>query len=88
MDWLLLIWIAAIMALVGIVVNFTMTNYMTKTGRKINSPAIIADAKHQRVDILTCIAIFVGVVGSQLGLPIFRSASSTSHSCSGFEDSF
>ncbi len=63
-------WTAAIMALVGIAVNFTMTNYMTKTGRKINSPAIIADAKHQRVDILTCIAIFVGVVGSQLGLPI------------------
>jgi len=63
-------WTAAIMALVGIAVNFTMTNYMTKTGRKINSPAIIADAKHQRVDILTCIAIFLGVVGSQLGLPI------------------
>lgn len=63
-------WIAAIMALVGIIINFTMTNYMTKTGRKINSPAIIADAKHQRVDIFTCIAIFAGVVGSQLGMPI------------------
>ncbi len=43
---------------------------MTKTGRNINSPAIIADAKHQRVDIFTCIAIFAGVVGSQLGMPI------------------
>ena len=63
-------WTAAIMALVGIIINFTMTNYMTKTGRKINSPAIIADAKHQRVDIFTCIAIFAGVVGSQLGMPI------------------
>jgi len=63
-------WTAAIMALVGIVINFTMTNYMTKTGRNINSPAIIADAKHQRVDIFTCIAIFAGVVGSQLGMPI------------------
>lgn len=63
-------WTAAIMALVGIVINFVMTNYMTKTGQKINSPAIIADAKHQRVDILTCIAIFLGVVGSQLGMPI------------------
>ncbi|MFY9637866.1 MAG: cation diffusion facilitator family transporter [Methanobacterium sp.] len=63
-------WIAAVMALVGIVINFAMTNYMTKTGKKINSPAIIADAKHQRVDIFTCIAIFAGVVGSQLGVPI------------------
>lgn len=63
-------WTAAIMALVGIAVNFTMTNYMTKTGRKINSPAIMADAKHQRVDIFNGIAIFVGVVGSKMGIPI------------------
>ena len=63
-------WIAAGMALVGIVVNFTMTTYMSKTGQKINSPAIIADAKHQKVDILTCIAIFIGVAGSQFGFPI------------------
>jgi len=63
-------WIAAIMALVGIVVNYTMTSYMTKIGQQINSPAIMADAKHQRVDILTSIAIFVGVAGSQFGFPI------------------
>jgi len=31
-------WTAAIMALVGVVVNFTMTNYMTKTGQEINIP--------------------------------------------------
>ena len=63
-------WIAAIMALVGIVINYTMTSYMTKIGQQINSPAIMADAKHQRVDILTSIAIFVGVAGSQFGFPI------------------
>jgi cation diffusion facilitator family transporter len=63
-------WTAAIMALIGIIVNFTMTNYMSKTGHKINSPAIIADSKHQRVDILTCVAIFIGVIGSKLGFPI------------------
>lgn len=58
------------MALIGIVINFIMTNYMTKTGKKINSPAIKADAKHQRVDIFTCITIFAGVVGSQRGILI------------------
>ncbi len=41
---------AALMALVGIVVNYTMTTYMTRVGRKINNPAITSDAKHQRVD--------------------------------------
>lgn len=62
--------IAALMALVGIVVNYVMTTYMTKVGKDINSPAISSDAKHQRVDIITCIAIFAGVIGSRLGVPI------------------
>jgi cation diffusion facilitator family transporter len=62
--------IAAGMALVGVFVNLIMTNYMMKTGKKINSPAIIADAKHQRVDIFSSAAIFVGVIGAQLGFPI------------------
>ncbi|MGZ7095129.1 MAG: cation diffusion facilitator family transporter [Methanobacterium sp.] len=62
--------IAAIMALIGVVVNFIMTTYLIKTGNKINSPAIIADGKHQRVDIFSSAAIFVGVIGSNLGFPI------------------
>jgi cation diffusion facilitator family transporter len=62
--------IAAGMALVGVFVNFIMTNYMMKTGKKINSPAIIADAQHQKVDIFSSAAIFVGVIGAQFGFPI------------------
>jgi len=61
---------AALMALVGIVVNYTMTTYMTRVGREINSPAISSDAKHQRVDVFTCMAIFVGIIGSRFGVPI------------------
>ena len=63
-------WTAAVMALAGVAINFTMTTYMAKTGREINSPAINADAKHQKVDVFTSIAIFAGIVGSQFGLPI------------------
>jgi len=62
--------IAAVMALVGVFVNFIMTKYIMKTGKKINSPAIIADAQHQKVDIFSSAAIFVGVIGAQLGYPI------------------
>lgn len=62
--------IAAVMALVGVVVNFVMTKYIMKTGKKINSPAIVADAQHQKVDIFSSAAIFVGVIGAQLGYPI------------------
>ncbi len=62
--------IAAVMALTGVVVNLTMTRYIMKTGKKINSPAIIADAQHQKVDIFSSAAIFAGVIGSKIGFPI------------------
>ena len=63
-------WTAAVMAIIGIGVNLTMTTYMMGVGKKINSPAIIADAQHQKVDIFSCAAIVVGVVGSNLGILI------------------
>jgi len=62
--------LAAVMALVGIVANYALTSYSMKIGKKVNSPAIIADAKHQKVDIYACAAIFIGVIGSRLGFPI------------------
>jgi len=62
--------IAAVMALVGVAANYVLTNYSMKIGKQINSPAIIADANHQKVDIYACLAIFGGVIGSQLGYPI------------------
>lgn len=65
--------IAAVMAIVGVVVNFLMTTYIMRTGKKINSPAIVADAQHQKVDIFSSAAIFLGVIGAQLGFPILDS---------------
>lgn len=61
-------YLAAVMALVGIIANSLMTTYMRNIGEKINSPAIIADAQHQKVDILSCAAILVSVIGANLGL--------------------
>ena len=59
--------IAAVMALIGIFVNYIMTNYLVKTGKKINSPVLIADGRHQSVDIFSCAAVLVGVIGSRFG---------------------
>ena len=63
-------WIAAVMALIGIIVNYTMTTYLIRSGNKINSPALIADGQHQKVDIFSCGAVLVGVIGAQLGFTI------------------
>lgn len=62
--------IAALMATIGIGINYTMSTYLTRSGERINSPALIADGKHQRVDIFSCVTVLIGVVLSQFGIPI------------------
>lgn len=59
-----------IMAILGIFLNFIISRYIIKVGRKINSPAIEADGHHQRTDIYTSVAILIGVVVSKMGFPI------------------
>lgn len=61
---------AALMAFIGIFINLAMTTYLIRTGKRINSPALIADGNHQKVDIFSCGAILVGVIGAQFGFPI------------------
>lgn len=60
-------YLAGIMALFGIIINIIMSRYIINLGKKINSPAIIADGKHQQMDILSCIAILFSVILSQFG---------------------
>jgi len=59
--------LTAVMALFGIFINIILTKYITKIGKNINSPAIIADGKHQQMDIFSCLAILISVILSQLG---------------------
>lgn len=62
--------LAAIMAIFGIFVNFSISEYIINVGKKIKSPAIVADGKHQRTDIFSSVAILIGVVISNIGYPI------------------
>ena len=62
-------YLAAGMAVVGIIVNLAMSQYIINMGRKIKSPAIVADGQHQRVDIISSISILVGVVVANMGYP-------------------
>lgn len=60
----------AIMAFIGILTNFYVSEYIIRIGREIKSPAIVADGKHQRTDIFSSVVILVGVVVSNMGYPI------------------
>ncbi|WP_407408946.1 cation diffusion facilitator family transporter [Methanobrevibacter sp.] len=62
--------LAAVMAVVGIIVNLRVSEYIIELGKQIKSPAIVADGKHQKTDIFSSIAILVGVVVSNMGYPI------------------
>ena len=61
---------AAIMAVFGILVNFSVSEYIINIGKKIKSPAIIADGQHQKTDIFSSVAVLVGVIVSNIGYPI------------------
>ena len=54
--------IAIVMAIIGVIVNFVMSQYIINLGERANSPAIVADGKHQRVDILSSLAILFGIL--------------------------
>lgn len=59
--------IAIVMAFVGVVVNFFMSQYIISLGHRANSPSIVADGKHQRVDVMASIAILIGIMVAQYG---------------------
>lgn len=62
--------LAAIMAVFGIIVNFSVSEYIIEIGKEIKSPAIIADGQHQKTDIFSSIAVLLGVIVSNMGYPI------------------
>lgn len=61
---------AAIMAVFGIFINYVISSYIIRIGKEINSPAIVADGKHQKTDIFSSIAVLFGVIASNMGYPI------------------
>ena len=56
-------------ALVGVVGNELLAQYKISVGKRINSVPLVADGQHSRIDGLTSLAAFLGLVGVQLGFP-------------------
>ncbi len=66
-------------ALVGVVGNEALAQYKISVGRRINSVPLIADGQHSRIDGLTSLAAFIGLVGARLGFPIAHGAQHYPH---------
>jgi cation diffusion facilitator family transporter len=59
-------WLAVIGAAVSIVVKEILYHYTVRAGRRIRSPAVVANAWHHRSDALSSVAVLVGVAAAQI----------------------
>ncbi|OGU13530.1 MAG: cation transporter [Geobacteraceae bacterium GWC2_53_11] len=60
-------WIAVVAAAVTIIVKEWLYRFSTRTGKKLESPALLAVAKDHRKDAITSVATLIGVIGAYYG---------------------
>src|SRR6266480_6906136 len=63
------IYLSMVAALIGVAGNELLAQYKISVGKRINSVSLIADGHHSRIDGLTSLAAFIGLVGVQIGFP-------------------
>ncbi|MDK9718319.1 MAG: cation diffusion facilitator family transporter [Trichlorobacter sp.] len=63
-------WIAVVAAALTIVIKEWLYRFSAATGKKLESPSLLAIAQDHRKDALTSVATLAGVVGAVLGLGI------------------
>ena len=55
----------------SLVVSFLLAKYKAKVGREENSPSMLSEAKHTKLDAMTTVGVLVGVTLSFAGFPFF-----------------
>jgi len=61
--------LAILISLVSALVSYALMVYKRSVGRKISSPALLADARHSIVDVYASLLVFLGIASAQLGSP-------------------
>src|SRR5579884_915011 len=64
------IYLSMAAALVGVAGNELLAQYKISVGKRINSVPLVADGQHSRIDGLTSLAAFIGLIGVRFGLRI------------------
>ena len=60
--------------LLSIIIKEFQFQYALRSGKRIESTAIIADAWHHRSDVFSSIAAFIGIIGARLGFEMLDPA--------------
>lgn len=66
--------IAIVSLLISIILTFAFSKYEMKIGKEINSPILIADAAHIRMDVLSNVIVLAAIISSMLGYPLDEAA--------------
>ncbi|NPA45341.1 MAG: cation transporter [Chlorobi bacterium] len=53
-----------------VIITFLYSRYEKKKGEELNSPSLLADAEHIKVDFYTALVVLVGIVANYFGFPI------------------
>lgn len=59
-------WLAVVGAAVSLIVKEALYHYTVRVGRRIRSPAVVANAWHHRSDAFSSVAVLVGVTAAQV----------------------
>ena len=68
--------LAAAAAILSIAVKEWMYWFTRAAAKRINSPALMADAWHHRSDAFSSVGALIGIVGARLGFPVLDSIAS------------
>ena len=69
-EEILITHITLVIPLIAAIVSLILAEYKGKIGRKINSPSLIAEGIHSRVDSLASSAVFFGILFTSYGVLI------------------
>ncbi len=62
--------VALIVIAITVLITYFYSRYEKKKGIELNSPSLLADAEHIKVDFYTAIVVLVGIIFNYFGFPI------------------
>ncbi|MBF0252850.1 MAG: cation transporter [Candidatus Omnitrophica bacterium] len=65
--------VSFVAASVSIVANYVLSGYGFCAGKQLGSPAMIANANENRADMLSSVAVVIGIIGANMGFLILDS---------------
>lgn len=63
-----------ILLVVVIIITFLFSRYEMKIGKEINSPILLADAKHSRTDVLSNMVVMIAIIFGSIGYKLDKIA--------------